>query len=137
QQVSPSSDEEGEERSQSVDDEDDDIFFDEDENPNLFATPESAHFNYNSDDMNVDEDVSSNSWILLWIFKYQERFKLSDVAIDSLIGFFSLVLKDVNLNRFKKFPSTAYMARRLLEIKKNQKHSQHVLIATSYMILRQ
>src|SRR6266498_3737717 len=68
-----------------------------------------------------DEDVSSNSWILLWIFKYQERFKLSDVAIDSLIGFFSLVLKDVNLNRFKKFPSTAYMARRLLEIKKKSK----------------
>ena len=118
QQVNSSGDEEGEERSQSADDEDDDIFFDEDENPNLFATPESAHFNYDSDDMNVDEDVNSNSWILLWIFKYQERFKLSDVAINSLIGFFSLVLKDINLNRFKKFPSTAYTARRLLEIKK-------------------
>src|SRR5439155_17923034 len=85
------------------------------ENPNLFATPESAHFNYDSDDMNVDEDVNR---ILLWIFKYQERFKLSDVAINSLIGFFSLVLKDINLNRYKKFPSTAYTARRLLEIKK-------------------
>ncbi len=38
-----------------------------------------------------------------------------------MIRFFSLVLKDIDLNRFKEFPSTAYMARKLLEIKKKTK----------------
>jgi hypothetical protein len=63
----------------------------------------------------------NNPWILLWIFKYQERFRLSDVAINSLIGFLSLVLKDINPTQFKDFPSTAYMARKLLDIKKKSK----------------
>src|SRR5438874_11306723 len=49
------------------------------------------------------------------------RFRLSDVTINSLIGFFSLVLKDINTTRFKEFPSTAYMARKLLDITKRSK----------------
>src|SRR5438874_13793771 len=49
------------------------------------------------------------------------RFRLSDVTINSLIGFFSLVLKDINTTRFKEFPSTAYMARKLLDITKKSK----------------
>ena len=68
----------------------------------------------------MDTDVN-DSWILLWILKYQERFKLSDVAINSLIGFFSLVLKDVDANRFNKFPSSAHVVRKLLGIKKKSK----------------
>lgn len=83
--------------------------------------------------MNVN---MSDSWILLWIFKYQERFKLTDVAINSLTGFFALVLKDVDSNRFEKFPSTIYMARKLLEIKKSQKPSRHVPIVTNCMTLQ-
>ena len=30
----------------------------------------------------------ADSWILIWIFKYQTRFRLLDIAIDSLIKFF-------------------------------------------------
>src|SRR5688572_17487774 len=60
-----------------------------------------------SDFENLNKNIESNDlWILLWIFKFQERFKLSDVTINSLIGFFSLVLKDVDSQRFNKFPST-------------------------------
>jgi hypothetical protein len=110
-------------RSDSSDEEnssDDALDSNDDENQmDLFSAPESSY--------DSDQDVPTNTdtndpWILLWIFKYQERFKLSDVAINSLIGFFSLVLKDADTNRFDKFPSTAYMARKLLEIKKKSKN---------------
>ncbi|EXX51275.1 uncharacterized protein OCT59_008989 [Rhizophagus irregularis] len=104
---------------------------------------EGSHL-FNDDDAARDNDQEhpnmnvnmSDSWILLWIFKYQERFKLTDVAINSLTGFFALVLKDVDSNRFEKFPSTIYMARKLLEIKKSQKPSRHVPIVTNCMTLQ-
>ncbi|CAG8729863.1 13442_t:CDS:2, partial [Funneliformis caledonium] len=50
-----------------------------------------------------------------------KRFKLPDVVINSLIGFISLILKNVNSQRFKEFPSTIYMARKLLEVRKKSK----------------
>src|SRR5688500_4260951 len=82
----------------------DELPLDDDE---LFAAPHS-NLNYDPDE---EKFVDVNDpWILLWIFKYQERFRLSDVAINSLIGFFSLVLKDINTTQFKEFPSTAYLA---------------------------
>ena len=75
---------------------DDELFFDEDE-VDIFATPDSLNFNYDSDQEHPNTNTNmNNSWILLWIFKFQERFRLSDVTINSLVGFFSLVLKDVN-----------------------------------------
>ncbi|CAG8694896.1 13585_t:CDS:2, partial [Funneliformis caledonium] len=55
------------------------------------------------------------------MFATPERFRLSDVTINSLIGFFSLVLKHVDSHQFKEFPSTAYMAKKLLDIKKESK----------------
>ena len=63
----------------------------------------------------------SDTWILLWIFKYQSRFRLSDSSIDALIKFFRLVLLDVEKNRFKNFPSSAHMARKLMEFVKKSK----------------
>ena len=104
-----------------MDDDDHDSDFDELslDDDELFAAPRS-NFNYDPDE---EKFVDVNDpWILLWIFKYQERFRLSDVAINSLIGFFSLVLKDINTTRFKEFPSTAYMARKLLDITKKIKN---------------
>ena len=97
---------------------DDDLDFDELhlDDDELFAAP-GSNFNYD-----IDEEINvniNNLWILLWIFKYQERFRLSDVAINSLVGFLSLVLKDISLTQFKDFPPIAYMARKLLDIKKN------------------
>src|SRR5256714_111322 len=115
------SDSSGDEEGSLTDDDDhDDSDFDElsSDDDELFAAPRS-NLNY---DPNEEKFVDVNDpWILLWIFKYQERFRLSDVAINSLIGFFSLVLKDINTTRFKEFPSTAYMARKLLDITKRSK----------------
>ena len=115
------SDSSGDEEGSLTDDDDhDDSDFDElsSDDDELFAAPRS-NLNYDPDE---EKFVDVNDpWILLWIFKYQERFRLSDVAINSLIGFFSLVLKDINTTRFKEFPSTAYMARKLLDITKRSK----------------
>ncbi|CAB4410094.1 unnamed protein product [Rhizophagus irregularis] len=100
---------------------DGELFFNE-EDLDLFSSPDFLDLDYDSDQEHPNMNVNmSDSWILLWIFKYQERFKLTDVAINSLTGFFALVLKDVDSNRFEKFPSTIYMARKLLEIKKKSK----------------
>ena len=117
QHSNSSSDEEG---SLMDDDDHDDSDFDElfSDDDELFAA---FRFNLNYDpDEEKFVDVN-DPWILFWIFKYQERFRLSDVAINSLIGFFSLVLKDINTTQFKEFPSTAYMARKLLDITKRSK----------------
>ena len=114
------SDSSGDEEGSLTDDDDHDSDFDElsSDDDELFAAPRS-NLNYDPDE---EKFVDVNDpWILLWIFKYQERFRLSDVAINSLIGFFSLVLKDINATRFKEFPSTAYMARKLLDITKRSK----------------
>ncbi|CAG8675098.1 8018_t:CDS:2 [Funneliformis caledonium] len=108
-----------EESSRSFDDNqtlDDELFSDDDE---LFATP--VNLDYYSDQDNSIMNISkTNSWIL-WIFKFQEKFKLPNVLINSLIGFFSLVLKDIDLYWFKEFSSTIYMARKLLNIRKKSK----------------
>ncbi|CAG8758173.1 14470_t:CDS:2, partial [Funneliformis caledonium] len=68
-----------------------------------------------------DDEPFLNNDEMFAIFKYQERFRLSDITINSLIGFFSLVLKDIDLHQFKDFPPTAYKAKKLLEIKKPTK----------------
>ncbi|CAB4407640.1 unnamed protein product [Rhizophagus irregularis] len=92
------------------------------EDEKLFAA-HTNNLNYDSDQENLTTNIDIDDlWILIWIFKYQERFKLPDVAINSLIGFFSLLLKDIDSHWFKKFPPTTYMARKALDIRKNQKH---------------
>ncbi|GET00237.1 hypothetical protein GLOIN_2v1848891 [Rhizophagus clarus] len=63
----------------------------------------------------------SESWILIWIFKYQLRFCLADIAISSLIGFFSQVLKDADSKRFADYSSSSYLAKKLLHIEKATK----------------
>ncbi|GET67105.1 uncharacterized protein LOC110233779 [Rhizophagus irregularis DAOM 181602=DAOM 197198] len=77
-----------------------------------FAAPENdSEFAYPDTNVNI-----ADSWILTWIFKYQARFCLPDVALDSLIKFFHQVLMDANQTRFKDFPSSLYTATKLLRI---------------------
>ncbi|CAG8676028.1 6464_t:CDS:2 [Funneliformis caledonium] len=69
EQADLSDDEEG---SQSFDDEptsDDEPFLNDDE---MFAISSSTNINYDSNQDNTNMDID-NLWILLWIFKYQER----------------------------------------------------------------
>src|SRR5205823_14575511 len=63
----------------------------------------------------------NDSWILLWILKYQARFRLPDVAINSLIKFFQIVLSDADNERFKNFLTSSYMMRKMLEFGKYSK----------------
>src|SRR3954453_21020921 len=74
----------------------------DDETPvEQFIAPENdSEFAYPDNNVNF-----ADSWILIWIFKYQARFRLSDVAIDSLIKFFQQLLMDADQTRFKDFPS--------------------------------
>ena len=92
--------------------EDDDMVLSDDEIlVEQFATPENdSEFAYPDTNVNF-----ADSWILIWIFKYQARFRLSDVAIDSLIKFFHQVLMDADQTRFKDFPSSLNTASKLMK----------------------
>jgi len=93
--------------------EDDYMVLSDDEIPvEQFTAPDNdSEFKYPDTNVNF-----ADSWILIWIFKYQTRFRLSDVAIDSLIKFFQQVLLDADQRRFKNFPSSLYTASNLLQI---------------------
>ncbi|UZO05868.1 uncharacterized protein OCT59_026206 [Rhizophagus irregularis] len=63
----------------------------------------------------------NDSWILLWIFKYQARFRIPDVAIESFIKFFRMVLLDTDRTRFENLPTSFYIAKKLLGINKRNR----------------
>ena len=103
--------------------EDDDRGFSDDDIPiEQFTAPDFDDFDNESDDEYPDANIEFNdSWILLWILKYQARFRLPDVAINSLIKFFRIVLSDADNERFKNFPTSSYMMRKMLEFGKHSK----------------
>ncbi|EXX58570.1 hypothetical protein RirG_196780 [Rhizophagus irregularis DAOM 197198w] len=95
---------------------DDDVtFLSNDETPvEQFTAPD---FDNNSEFVYLNTNINyADSWILIWIYKYQSRFRLSDVAIDSLIKFFQQILMDADQARFKNFPSSLYTASKLLQV---------------------
>ncbi|GES77597.1 uncharacterized protein LOC114575354 [Rhizophagus clarus] len=97
---------------------DDDMVLNDHETPvKQFVAPENGlEFEY------LDTNVNfTDSWILIWIFKYQARFRLSDVAINSLIMFFQQTLMDADQTRFKDFPSSLHNASNLLQIDNQSK----------------
>ncbi|PKY24949.1 hypothetical protein RhiirB3_439698 [Rhizophagus irregularis] len=94
-----------------------------DENDVLIEEFTAPDFNdLESDHEYFDTNINFNdSWILLWIFKYQARFRIPDVAIESLIKFFRMVLLDTDQTRFENFPTSFYMAKKLLGINKRNR----------------
>ncbi|PKK59187.1 hypothetical protein RhiirC2_821477 [Rhizophagus irregularis] len=105
-----------------IDDDQSEDLNDETSDDERFAAPELEDFGDNEDFICADSDVEfSESWILIWIFKYQLRFRHFEVSKSSLIGFFSQVLKDANSKRFANFPSSSYSAKKLLCIDKATK----------------
>src|SRR5437588_8127240 len=103
--------------------EDDDRGFSDDDIPiKQFTARYFDDFDFESDDEYPDSNIEFNdSWILLWILKYQARFHLPDVAINSLIKFFRIVLLDADNERFENFPTSSYMMRKMLEFGKHSK----------------
>jgi hypothetical protein len=101
----------------------DDNFDEEDENKDdtnheedFFASPEIL--DGDSDEVFVTESLndSIDSEIIIWVFKYQQRFKLSDIALEALIKFLHIILIRSNKLQFEKFPTSLYKAKKLLKI---------------------
>ncbi|CAB5193401.1 unnamed protein product [Rhizophagus irregularis] len=59
---------------------------------------------------NFNNDVCT--WIMLWILQYQQRYKLLNVAINSLFKFLNLLLSALDKSKFSSFPSSIYMAKK-------------------------
>ncbi|GES86822.1 hypothetical protein GLOIN_2v1776801 [Rhizophagus clarus] len=79
--------------------------------------------NFASTDFDDGEPILPNinindnyTWTILWILQYQQRFKLSNVAIDSLFKFLRFFLLTIDENKFSSFPSSLYMAKKVLGI---------------------
>ena len=56
------------------------------------------------------------SWIVIWILKFQQRFRLSNVAVNTLFQFLRYVLVDIDETKFSAFPTSLYMAQKDLGI---------------------
>ncbi|PKY31903.1 hypothetical protein RhiirB3_449739 [Rhizophagus irregularis] len=84
------------------------------EGEGLFASPI-----INSDEEvfelgNLDDSI--NTEIILWVFKFQQRYRLSDIALEALIKFLHILLIRINKSQFEGFPTSIYKAKKLLEI---------------------
>ena len=80
-----------------------------------FEAPESGYGDEDYDMQNINSDQSF-TWIVYWILKYQERYRLSDMATNSLIKFIRYLLISLDENTYSKFPTSLYMARKLFGI---------------------
>lgn len=78
-----------------------------------FASPDFDNNEPKLPNFNINHTFA---WIILWILQYQQRYKLSNVAIDSLFKFLSIFLSTIDKNKFSSFPSTLYMAKKKLGV---------------------
>ncbi|CAB5377592.1 unnamed protein product [Rhizophagus irregularis] len=97
-------------------DDDDNDGNDEEEKDDIeefFASPE-----FDNDEVFVMESLSDsiNTEIIIWLFKFQQRFRLPDVALEALIKFLHIVLTRLNKSQFKNFPASLYLAKKMLNI---------------------
>ena len=72
---------------------------------------------FDDDELKLPNTTNDNyTWIILWLLEYKQRYKLSNIAMDSLFKFLSLFLSTIDENKFSSFPSTLYMAKKDLGI---------------------
>jgi len=100
------------------DDEDEDDEDDEDDDEadgieNLFASPE-----IDNDEIFIMKNLndSMETEIILWAFKFQQRFRLPDIALEALIKFLHTLLTHLSKLQFKNFPKSLYTAKKMLNI---------------------
>ena len=99
-----------------------------------FTAPDWDDFDDNGDFAYLNSSTEfSESWILLWIYKYQSRFRLSDVAINSLIQFFGQVLKDTDQRDFIISLLHLTMQRNCYKLKRMRRHMLYVRNVTNYI----
>src|ERR1043165_3539133 len=86
---------------------------DEDNTKNFFACPE---IDSNEEFVMESLNDSIETEIIIWVFKFQQRFRLSDMALEALIKFLCIVLTRLNKSQSKNFPTSLYMAKKMLNI---------------------
>ena len=86
---------------------------DEDNIKDFFATPE-----IDCDEEFVMESLNDSieTEIIIWIFKFQQRFRLPDMALEALIKFLRIIITRLNKSQFENFPKSLYMAKKMLNI---------------------
>ncbi|GET65995.1 hypothetical protein GLOIN_2v1848891 [Rhizophagus irregularis DAOM 181602=DAOM 197198] len=82
---------------------------------NFFASPKIDNDNEEAFIMESLSD-SINTEIIIWLFKFQQRFRLPDIALESLIKFFHIILMRFDKLQFENFPTSLYMAKIWLNI---------------------
>jgi len=81
-----------------------------------FASTDFEDGEPNLPNINVDDNYT---WVILWILRYQQRYKLPNVAIDSLFKFLKAFLSMIDKNKFSSFPSSLHTAKKSLGISAN------------------
>jgi hypothetical protein len=107
-------DEDEDDENDDDDDYDDDDDDNEDNDIDFFASPEID----SSDEVFVMESLNDSveTEIILWVFKFQQRFRLSDTALEALIKFLHTLLTRLNKSQFNNFPTSLYIAKKRLNI---------------------
>src|SRR5688572_10677888 len=81
---------------------------------NLFAAPEleSDNEGYEGTELKDKLDVE----ILLWLFKFQQRYRIPDIALEALIKFLNNMLMMIDDSKFFDFPTSLFIAKKKLGI---------------------
>jgi Transposase family tnp2 len=83
----------------------------EEEN-NFFASPKFDNEEFMMESLND----STATEIVIWLFKFQQRFRCADVALESLIKFLRIILLHFDKFQFKDFPTSLFLAKKMLNI---------------------
>ncbi|PKC55131.1 hypothetical protein RhiirA1_403115 [Rhizophagus irregularis] len=104
---------EGDYNEEEDDDDDGDDEEEEEDIEEFFSSPEIGN-----DEVFVMESLNDSieTEIILWVFKFQQRFRLPDIALEVLIKFLHIVLTRLDKSQFKNFPASLYLAKKMLNI---------------------
>ncbi|GET62780.1 hypothetical protein GLOIN_2v1763250 [Rhizophagus irregularis DAOM 181602=DAOM 197198] len=104
---------EGDYNEEEDDDDDGDDEEEEEDIEEFFSSPEIGN-----DEVFVMESLNDSieTEIILWVFKFQQRFRLSDIALEVLIKFLHIILTRLDKSQFKNFPASLYLAKKMLNI---------------------
>ena len=81
-------------------------------NENLFTAPEIEDEKYKY--IEIEDKLEME--VLLWLFKFQQKYRVPDVALEALIKFLNSTFKLINNSKLKEFPASLFLAKRKLGI---------------------
>ena len=79
-----------------------------------YSPPKYEPYQDEKEEVKIDDQFA---WILLWIMNFRIRFNIPETATESLIKFMKLVLTEIGCDKFNRFPSTLYLAKKSLGLK--------------------